>query len=207
MVRYHPMRVRVLLTAAVFVMAQVDVAHATVTHGPGDGAVIGHTTSGAAPGQDHLASDDPVLQVKNADAEVAWSQLQRLRSHRDGGLASLGPEDRQAYADCPDGDCSWRTVGAIYQYAQSKSYYCGPATLKSLVRARGVSISQATAATWSNLRTEYYTGTPWYDGTYPFVTALNNYLSPYGATYYAAAVDGGGGTSAQKTAFRRGYVW
>lgn len=188
---------------------------------PGDGAIIAPVERGArsstsaelgAQGHDGLIASDPVLQDKQRRAEAAWAQLQQQRNNAassgESGPQTMGAAETdtlEATAECVDGDCSWRTVASMYQYPQEKYYYCGPSALKTLVRPK-VSISQSTAAGWSYLRTESYTGTPWYDGTYPMQTALNKYLGPYGATYYVAAVSGGGGTSTQKTAYRQRLV-
>lgn len=69
---------------------------------------------------------------------------------------------------------SHRSVTAIRQQAQQRSYWCGPATLASLVQANRVGLSQTTAAkrlsTTSN-------GTDWYKGSgnYPMERALDRY--------------------------------
>jgi hypothetical protein len=92
----------------------------------------------------------------------------------------------------PDDPCA-KTVGAITQVPQQNGYYCGPATLVELVKARSVSISQATAASTMHTTTN---GTDWYNGsTYPMATGLNTYLGPSGAIYVPVGLSGSPSTT------------
>ncbi len=74
-----------------------------------------------------------------------------------------------------------RSISAITQKAQTRSYWCGPATLAMLVQADDASISQTTAA--SRLKTTS-NGTNWYSGggTYPMEKALERYSGDFDYT-------------------------
>lgn len=112
--------------------------------------------------------------------------------------ALAGTVSATSALSCPDGDCSWLSTGLIQQ-AQINSYYCGPATLASMVGLRGVNISQSTAAAALGTTTN---GTDWYNGSrYPMQSALNQYLGPYGA-YYAPVGLPNSPTTAQKADYR-----
>lgn len=76
---------------------------------------------------------------------------------------------------------SHRSVKAIRQQAQQRSYWCGPATLASLVQANKVGISQTTAATRLSTSSN---GTDWYrgSGNYPMERALDRYSGGFNYT-------------------------
>lgn len=74
----------------------------------------------------------------------------------------------------------------LFQYPQEKNYYCGPATAKSILGARGYNPTQATLASYDWLETEYWEGTPWWVGSAsggynPMQYTLNKYQ---GISYY-----------------------
>lgn len=140
------------------------------------------------------------LAVKDAEAEELWQQMLELRAALESGaqFTASGQSVEELLASCPDGDCSFATAG-VTQYAQERSYWCGPAMLKSLVRVRNVSISQSTAANRLGTTTA---GTDWYDGNrYPVEYALDYYLGPYGANYVPVNLPGSP-TSTQKSQFQ-----
>ena len=74
-----------------------------------------------------------------------------------------------------------RSVQAIRQQAQQRSYWCGPATLASLVQASGISLSQSTAAVSLSTTAN---GTDWYrgGGDYPMERALDRYVKGFNYT-------------------------
>lgn len=80
----------------------------------------------------------------------------------------------------------------LYQQPQQNSYYCGPATASSIIRAKmnSTGYSQSTVAGRLHCTTD---GTPWYDGTYPMMSTLNYYCNTgwyevYGTSVSAADV-------------------
>lgn len=125
---------------------------------------------------------------------------QRLSiARKDAGVATtLGRTTRGARAVPSEGEDpvelpSHRSVKAIRQKAQVRTYWCGPATLETLVQASGVDLSQKTAA--KRLRTTR-NGTNWYSGggTYPMEKALERYsdgfdYAPANLPYTPTAVD------------------
>jgi Peptidase_C39 like family len=74
-----------------------------------------------------------------------------------------------------------RSIKSIKQKAQSRSYWCGPATLAMLVRADDRSISQKTAAKRLHTTSD---GTNWYNGggVYPMEKALEHYTDGFDYT-------------------------
>jgi hypothetical protein len=83
---------------------------------------------------------------------------------------------------------SYNYIYDLYQQTQWNWYYCGPATVSSILNAKEKSIDQGTAAAYMGTTTN---GTDWYNGTYPVRDALNyytgtNYYAPYGTTVNAA---------------------
>jgi len=74
-----------------------------------------------------------------------------------------------------------RSIKAVKQKAQTRSYWCGPATLQMLAMADGTTISQSTAA--SRLKTTS-SGTNWYagSGSYPMERALERYSGGFDYT-------------------------
>lgn len=119
----------------------------------------------------------PVLTVRQQqatarkDAAVATA-LGHL--NRAGGAAA-------SKADEPVDLPSHRSIKAIKQKAQVRTYWCGPATLATLVQASDVHISETTAA--KRLKTTR-NGTNWYSGggTYPMEKALERYSEDFDYT-------------------------
>lgn len=96
-----------------------------------------------------------------------------------------------------------KSLKLVRQHAQTRSYWCGPATLESLVQASKVTISQTTAAkrlhTTSN-------GTNWYSGSgrYPMEQALDHYTS--GDFNFSAVNLPDGPSKAQKKSYQARLV-
>lgn len=75
----------------------------------------------------------------------------------------------------------------LYQQAQINSYYCGPATVSSMLNAKSVSVGQSTAASSLGTTTN---GTDWYNGSgYPVRNTLNNYLNTAWYAPYGTSID------------------
>jgi hypothetical protein len=136
------------------------------------------------------------LAVEADDLAAAEQALAELRTL----AVSQATSGEAGVAVCADGFCESDVVSRILQVTQSNSYYCGPATLRSLVMGK-ISISQITAANRLGTTTA---GTDWYDGTkYPFEYALDYYLGPRGgANYYPVALPYSP-TSTQKEQYRQ----
>jgi hypothetical protein len=124
----------------------------------------------------------PVLGVP-----VLTAAQQRSTARKDAGVAAaFGRTARGARAVAPEEDDpvelpSHRSVKAIKQKAQVRTYWCGPATLETLVQASDVDISQKTAA--KRLKATR-NGTNWYSGggTYPMEKALERYSDGFDYT-------------------------
>jgi hypothetical protein len=141
------------------------------------------------------------LAIKDAKAQATWDRMTELRAALEAGATFTASGERvdEMLAACPDGDCSWRVAIAIVQYSQERSFWCGPAMLKSLVRVRGITISQSTAAHRLSTTTN---GTDWYNGSYyPVERALDHYLGPHGANYVPIALPGSP-TSTQRDLYK-----
>lgn len=157
---------------------------------------------GAAPeGQKGPAPEGEERSAIIGTPKLTALDLQKLAA-KDAAAKALQSGERKAAVaagiPCPDGDCSWIS-STVQQQSQINGYYCGPATLASLVGVRGVSISQQTAASALGTTTN---GTDWYNGsTYPMQAALNRYLGPHGA-YYAPVSLPGSPTQAQKDSYK-----
>ena len=114
---------------------------------------------------------------------VLTASQQRATAEKDAGVArALGQPsgNRRALAseDPPADLPSHRSIKAIKQKAQVRGYWCGPATLATLVQASDVDISEATAA--KRLKTTR-DGTGWYSGSgnYPMEKALEHYSKDF----------------------------
>jgi len=97
-----------------------------------------------------------------------------------------------------------KSLKLVRQQPQLRSYWCGPATLASLVQADKVEISQASAA--KSLKTTT-NGTDWYQGTsggYPMQKALDRY-APEGIAFSPVNLPDGP-TKAQKLAYKKRLV-
>lgn len=120
----------------------------------------------------------PVLTVQQQratalkDAGVAAALGQTSRAGRAGASARSAES-----ADLP----SHRSIKAIKQKAQDRTYWCGPATLATLVQASDAHISETTAA--KRLKTTR-DGTNWYSGSgnYPMEQALERYSKDFDYT-------------------------
>jgi hypothetical protein len=133
-----------------------------------------------------------------AKDEAARAHVSSVRQ----GLPAVG-----VLASVPpcDPDCTPKIrSNAANQQAQKNSYYCGPATLSEMAGARGVSVSQDTAATKDNLNTVNLGQTPWYNGggDYPMARVLNKYLGQF----YVPVNLQGSPSAADKTAYRARLV-
>ncbi|SEQ85697.1 Peptidase_C39 like family protein [Microlunatus flavus] len=116
---------------------------------------------------------DQQASVAAKDAAVA----RVLASSRRAGAARLAGARSEADDPLP----SHRSIKAVKQKAQSRSYWCGPATLQMLALADGAKISQKTAA--KRLKTTS-SGTNWYSGAgnYPMERALERYSDGFDYT-------------------------
>lgn len=108
---------------------------------------------------------------------VLTRQQQRATVRKDAGVAATFSHVRRsehATASVADDLPSHRSIKAIKQKKQDRTYWCGPATLATLVQASDVHISQKTAA--KRLKTTR-NGTNWYSGSgnYPMERALEHY--------------------------------
>jgi hypothetical protein len=120
---------------------------------------------------------------------VLTAQQQRATAAKDAGVAVVfghaGPTSRTLAStssdDAPADLPSHRSIKAIKQKAQVRTYWCGPATLATLVQASDVDISETTAA--KRLKTTR-DGTGWYSGSghYPMETALEHYSKDFDYT-------------------------
>jgi hypothetical protein len=131
-----------------------------------------------------------VEQSRVVGVPVLTAEQRRATAAKDAGVAAafghLGTSRRLASAADGDEDepvdlPSHRSIKSIKQKAQSRTYWCGPATLETLVQASGVDISQKTAA--KRLRTTR-NGTNWYNGSgsYPMEKALERYSKDFDYT-------------------------
>ena len=115
---------------------------------------------------------------------VLTAQQQRAAAVKDAGVAViLGHADRTGRALAKDVDDpvdlpSHKSIKSIKQKAQDRTYWCGPATLATLVQASKVKISEKTAA--KRLKTTR-DGTNWYSGSgnYPMEKALEHYAKDF----------------------------
>ena len=121
---------------------------------------------------------------------VLTAAQQRESARKDAEVAKVfGPVARNArsLAAAKDDEPvlpTHKSLKSITQKAQSRTYWCGPATLATLVQADGTTISQTTAA--KQLKTTR-DGTNWYSGagSYPMEKALEHYADD--DVEYAAA--------------------
>ncbi|MGC9668042.1 C39 family peptidase [Planosporangium sp. 12N6] len=139
---------------------------------------------------------------REANAYVAKKMAHKAARAKNNVMAEAGPATPMAVGvmanhPCPDGDCSWWAISANQQ-AQVNNYYCGPATLSEAVGARGIGISQYTAAASLGTNSD---GTAWYNGSYPMANSLNNYLGSQGA-YYAAVNLSGSPSASEKSSYK-----
>ena len=99
-------------------------------------------------------------------------------------LGRVGSRSRMAAAKDDDDPVelpSHKSIKSIKQKKQDRTYWCGPATLATLVQASGVKISETTAA--KRLKTTR-NGTNWYSGSgsYPMERALEHYSKDFDYT-------------------------
>ena len=108
------------------------------------------------------------------------AEQQRTAARKDAEVAAaFAPRARTARASSSDDDLpSHKSIKAIKQKAQSRTYWCGPATLATLVQEDDVHISQTRAA--KRLKTTR-DGTNWYSGSgnYPMEKALEHYTKGF----------------------------
>jgi len=143
-----------------------------VASGEEQSPVVGTPTLTAAQRTSAAAKDAAVARVLRGDQQ---------RTFR--AATGAGPlrGSMRAAASAADPLPTHRSIKAITQQAQVRSYWCGPATLAMLVQADDASISQTTAAkrlhTTSN-------GTNWYSGagSYPMEAALERYSGDFDYT-------------------------
>ncbi|MGI3786500.1 MAG: hypothetical protein ACRYG2_37630, partial [Janthinobacterium lividum] len=116
------------------------------------------------------------------------SQQQRTTELKDAGVAAAFEHAGRTRALGSDADADTpvvlprhKSIKAIKQKAQTRTYWCGPATLATLVQASHVDISQTTAA--KRLKTTR-DGTGWYSGggSYPMEKALERYSKDFDYT-------------------------
>lgn len=114
-------------------------------------------------------ADQRATALKDAGVAAAFGEVSR------NGRAALAAAD-----DAPDLP-SHKSIKSVKQKAQSRTYWCGPATLATLVQASDAHISQTTAA--KRLKTTR-NGTNWYSGggTYPMEKALEHYSDDFDYT-------------------------
>lgn len=107
---------------------------------------------------------------KDAEVAAAFGPVSRNR------LAAASKDDEEP-VDLP----SHKSIKRIKQKAQVRTYWCGPATLATLVQASKVDISETTAA--KRLKTTR-DGTNWYSGAgnYPMEKALEHYTDDFDYT-------------------------
>ncbi|MBB3326860.1 C39 family peptidase [Microlunatus antarcticus] len=110
---------------------------------------------------------------------VLTAAQQRETARKDAEVArafgQTGPNARSLAAVDDEPDLpSHKSLKSVKQKAQSRTYWCGPATLATLVQVDGTKISQTTAA--KRLKTTR-NGTNWYSGAgnYPMEKALEHY--------------------------------
>jgi hypothetical protein len=116
------------------------------------------------------AQQERATALKDAGVATAFGHVSR--TNRTATSADSASSDDAA--DLP----SHRSIKAIKQKAQDRTYWCGPATLATLVQASGSHISEKTAA--KRLKTTR-DGTNWYSGggTYPMEKALEHYAKDF----------------------------
>lgn len=124
-------------------------------------------------------------------------------THTDAELAGIAAKDGWARQQAsPRLAAGSGLVDKMRWVQQINNYYCGPATLVTMLKAVDVSRTQSQAASMLGTTTA---GTDWYNGTtYPMASAMNSVV-PSGVTYYAQALNTSP-TSAQKTTFRTRLV-
>lgn len=137
---------------------------------------------------------EPSLTPEQATASRAKDlEAGRHIAGRSARIERAASSGKRAYATCGTSTCAYATVDKITQTVQSTSYNCGPATLVSLLRAKGISLSQGdknqAAGTAAAKLGTTSSGTAWYDGVrYPMASALNSYTKAYGFTYVPQAL-------------------
>ena len=112
---------------------------------------------------------------------VLTAEQQQAAARKDAAVArAFGDVSRMGRAAADDDEDlpSHKSIKSITQKAQSRSYWCGPATLATLVQADGVKISQTRAAKRLNTTSN---GTNWYNGSgnYPMEKALEHYTDDF----------------------------
>ena len=142
-------------------------AAAPAVSGPERSLVVGTPTLTAQQKASIAAKDAAVARVLAGQRTVEGAQ----------SAASAAKSDAPVPAPLP----GHRSIKAVKQKAQSRSYWCGPATLQMLAMASGTTISQSTAA--SRLKTTR-NGTNWYagSGSYPMERALERYSGGFDYT-------------------------
>lgn len=146
-----------------------------------------------AGGTGHSVAEPPrpasgVEQSRVVGTPVLTAAEQRSTALKDAGVAAaLGQVDGRnrlasAAADNDKPDLpSHKSIKSIKQKKQDRTYWCGPATLATLVQASDVKISESTAA--KRLKTTR-NGTNWYSGSgnYPMEKALERYSKDFDFT-------------------------
>jgi hypothetical protein len=178
------------------VPARVDMLHRTVRLG-----LLGALSLGLpllagpawAGGTARSAQDPPppaagLEQSRVVGVPVLTPEQQRATSFKDAGVAAAfgharraGRTDTSSRSDDGADLPSHRSIKAVKQKAQDRTYWCGPATLATLVQASDSHISEKTAA--KRLKTTR-DGTNWYSGsgTYPMEKALERYSKDFDYT-------------------------
>lgn len=137
---------------------------------------------------------------------VLTAEQQRATALKDARVAAsfghASPTSRAGADGEPVELPSHKSIKAIKHNAQDRTYWCGPATLASLVQASDVRISEKTAA--KRLKTTR-NGTNWYSGggTYPMEKALERYSDGFDYTPANLAYTP---TKADKKAFKERLV-
>jgi len=144
------------------------VAAAPAVSGPERSLVVGTPTLTAQQRASIAAKDAAVARV-----------LAGQRTAK--GARSAASSASSSKAEAPAALPVHRSIKAVKQKAQTRSYWCGPATLQMLAMASGATISQSTAA--SRLKTTS-NGTNWYagSGNYPMERALERYSGGFDYT-------------------------
>jgi hypothetical protein len=147
-------------------------------------AWAGGTSATTRTAQDLTASVSGLERSPVVGVPVLTAQQQRAAAVKDAEVAAtFGHVGRTGRAlalasDDPIDLPSHKSIKSIKQKAQVRTYWCGPATLATLVQASKVKISETTAA--KRLKTTR-DGTNWYSGggTYPMEKALEHYSKDF----------------------------
>jgi hypothetical protein len=135
-------------------------------------------------GQDPAPVASGLEQSPVVGVPVLTPEQQRTAARKDAGVAAAfarSSGSARASASSDDDLPSHKSIKAIKQKAQDRTYWCGPATLATLVQEDDVHISQTRAA--KRLKTTR-DGTNWYSGSgsYPMEKALEHYTKGFDYT-------------------------